>query len=208
MITVLYNGVHPLKELAVPYGTRLYPIYFRRRIVEKWVKQMPVGGALFTLGGIVATEDEMGRRTYHDVGLFWDPRKSETGRTVEAKNHVSIQGDPGPKIEIRVFSVSLKEHKVLDEIHPSFVNERKGIKVWEYEIPLVVFIDGERQAENWTLSHWRMFSGMVVFDVAKNKFRREGVTAVAEDHCNGEDSDPNDIAGAQVDHGKAKNGRV
>lgn len=166
---------------------------------------MPVGGASLTFGGIVTTEDEMGRRTYNDLGLFWDPRRSKTGRTVETKNHISIQGDPGAKASIRVFSASIRERKALDELQPSFINERRGIKVWEYELPLVVFIDGERQAENWTLSHWRMFSGLVVFDVAKNKLRRESVSADSEESDNKEDPDPGDITGTQLDGGRAKN---
>ena len=180
-----------------------YILLFRRRIVEKFLKQFRVGVAFVTFCGNVATEDDLGRRTYYDCGLVWDPREIDTGRTVLNENCVIVDGDPGPKVSIRIFKVSLNDRMVLGELPPSFINERRGIRIWSYRESILVTIEGERVAENWTISHWRMFSGRICFDMAKNKFPREGV--VTEENGSGE-PDPNDIAGRQLDEGRAKNG--
>jgi hypothetical protein len=178
--------------------------------MEKWLKKFQVGAAQLTLSGNITTEDDTGRRTYYDAGLFWDPWGCETGRTVAAKNRISIQGDPGPKVSIMVFAASLKDRKVLGELGPTFTNAGKKIWVWEYEIPLVVFIDGERDAENWTISHSRMFSDRVVFDLAKNRLQLDATTDVQQstdgDNGDGEldEETKNLIAGSQLGHGIEK----
>jgi len=141
--------------------------------MEKFLKEYKVGNTLIRFGGSITTEDERGRPNYHDVGLFWNPWDCETGRTVAAKNHVSIQGDPGDKISIKIFMISIKDRKVLEELKPTFTNAREELWIWEYDQPIAVFISGERDSESWTVSHWRMFSGRVVFDLAKNKIRLE-----------------------------------
>jgi hypothetical protein len=141
--------------------------------VEKFLKQFKAGNSTLTFGGSITTEDERGRPNYHDVGLFWNPWDCEVGRTVAAKNHVSIQKDPGDKISIKVFMISIRDRKVLEELKPTFTNAREELWVWEYEQPIAVFINGERDSESWTVSHWRMFSGRVIFDLAKNKIRLE-----------------------------------
>lgn len=183
--------------------------------VEEFLKQYRVGGAQITFGGYISTEDDRGRPTHYYVGLLWNPWDSETGRTVAAKNHVSIEGDPGPKVSIRVFSASLKDRKALEEIRPTFTNAGKKVWVWEYDQPLVVFIEGERDSESWTVSHWRMFSGRVIFDLAKNKIQLKTCAVNDDGHKPSDDLDEatkQAIAGEQLNgveklRGSRKSGR-
>jgi len=188
--------------------------------VEKLLREIRVGEALISLGGCISTEDERGKQTHYYVGLFWNPWECPTGRTVAAKNHISVAGDPG-RVSIGVFSSSLKERKLLEELNPTFVNVGKGIRVWEYEQPLTLLIKGEKESESWTLSHWKMFSGRVVFDLAKNKIRPTEDKPLSQPlpippDLNGDNHRPKDedlddatkkaIAEAQMDHGLRKNG--
>lgn len=160
--------------------------------MDKFLKQQRVGNSLITLRGSITTEDERGRPTCHDVGLLWNPWECETGRTVAAKNYVSIQGNPGDKISINIFAISIRDRKVLEELKPTFTNAREELWIWEYETPIAVFISGERDSESWTVSHWRMFSGRVVFDLAKNKIRLENFKSPDPGSGDGDGHKPSD----------------
>ncbi len=174
-----------------------------------FLREIRLGGALLTLGGIVTTEDERGRKTHHYVGWVWNPWDSATGRTVAAKNQVTLKGDPGPAT-IEVYSSSLKERKLLNKLEPTFINPQREVRVWDYEEPLTVIIRGQGTTESWTVSHWRLFSGRIVFDLAKNKIWVEHLTQKLNLTDNqrtvDEDGMKQVIAETQLDHGM-KNGK-
>jgi len=189
--------------------------------VEKLLKEIRVGNAKLLLGGSIVTEDNRGRRTPQSCGLFWNPWECGD-KTVEALNSVVLENDPGSSISIEVFEVSLRDRKIVQKLPPTFsrINSTEKVWVWEYEIPIAVFISGEGASENWAVSHWRMLSGRVVFDAAKNKFRLEEGANRISDGGNGHggkpeiaQSDPDPrvieaIVAAQCDNGTAKrNGR-
>jgi len=134
---------------------------------DKFLKQFPVGRALITFFGNAITEDRLGRKTEHACGLFWKPWDVED-RTVATENGFAIEGDPGETISIKVFKGSLRDRKVLEEVPPTY--ENRGTKVFKYTFPLFVVITGQDTQERWAVSHWRMFSGLTVFDLAKNRF--------------------------------------
>jgi len=213
-MVVLLNGVYLVKELAVRFRGLAYYI-LKEAFVDKFLKQYGVGGCELTFAGHITTEDDLGVRTHYYVGLFWSPWECKTGKTVAAENHVSIKGNPGGKVSIRVFTVSLKNRKVLRELEPTFRNSGKNIWVWENREALAVLLDGERDAETWVVSHWRMFSGRTVFDLAKNRFRPEDFENLEAGGDNGHGEqpkiapievgpDPQDIAKSQLDNGTAK----
>lgn len=177
--------------------------------MEKCLKDgYRIGNSVLAFGGTVITEDSRGRRVPHSCGLFWNPW-DELARTVAALNSFSIEGNPGPKVSIKVFAVSLRDRKILEELKPTFANSAKEIWVWEYEVPVAVFINGTSDAtETWTVSHWKMLSGRVVFDLAKNKIQLETkvqpkieTTVKDNDNGNGDEfsqKEKDDIAKAQA----------
>lgn len=196
--------------MTVPYkgAGRLFlvsPNPFLEVFMEKFLKEFMVGNAKLILSGLVFTEDTRGRRIPHSCGLFWNPWECDD-HTVAAQNSVTIEGDPGSKISIKVYAISLRDRTTIEELKPTFSNSTKEVWVWEYDAPIAIFIDGQRDSESWTVSHWRMLSGRIVFDLAKNKIQiAETRPAVSDNGGNGHGyPDPNDEAGQQLNHGRDK----
>lgn len=138
-------------------------------MVEKFLKQFRVGGALLTFAGSLVFEDERGERTFSSCSERWVPWEHDTNcQIVEILNVVSIEGNPGPGISIEVFETSLRDRETIKRVKPGFTNPGKELKIWKYERPLTVLINGTAKKEAWTVSHWKLFSGKIVFDLAKN----------------------------------------
>ncbi|HUT95987.1 MAG TPA: hypothetical protein VMW82_00175 [Candidatus Paceibacterota bacterium] len=115
---------------------------------------------------------------------------------------------------------------VLKELKPGFTDPSKKLRVWKYGVPITIFINGEAKKQAWTISHWKMPSGRIVFDLAMNGMQCElekpaDVEAKANtvaytdpkpastpfyvlDRLNQDQK--NIIADQQCDHGTAKNG--
>lgn len=190
-------------------------------MLEKFLKRFEVGRCVLTLGGFIKVQNDCGKIFEQSCGSRWVPWEHE-GHVVEALNSVSIEGHPGPGVSIKIFESSLRERKVLKEIKPGFVNPDKKIWTWKYKTPVTVFINGEAKKESWTVSHWIMFSGQVVFDLAKNGIQCElekPVDANANTSANKalehkpaspfdalDEKTKQDVAGDQCDHGFEKNG--
>lgn len=192
---------------------------------EKFLKRFKVGGSTLTIGGFIVIEDDHGKTIQQSCGSQWVPWEHE-GRVIEMLNVISIEGEPGPGVSIKIFETSLRERKVLKELKPGFTNPDKKLQIWKYTVPITVFINGKMKKESWTISHWKMFSGRVVFDLAKNGIRCElEKPADADTNTNNapgsKPSSPFDvldnkdemsqeekdaIAGQQRDHGQGKNG--
>ncbi len=164
--------------------------------VEKFIKRLQVGRALVTFFGNVTTEDRIGHKEEHECGLFWNPWDTE-GRVVAMENGVVIEGYPGD-VTILVYRGSLKERTTIEVVPPSHATS--GVWVYRYPFPLFVVIRGQATEERWAVSHWRMFSGRIVFDLAKNCFQVQ-IPEVINRPQNAEISDDQAqiIAAAQVE---------
>ena len=192
--------------------------------MEKFLKQFRVGGALLTFAGSLIFEDERGERTFSSCSERWVPWEHDTNcQVVEILNVVSIEGNPGPGISIEVFEASLRDRETIKRVKPGFINPGKELKIWKYKTPLTVLINGTAKKEAWTISHWKLFSGKIIFDLAKNGIKCDLKEPAPEIKVsvdnNTQDPQPaspfdiltqeqkDDIAGKQLDHGEEKNGR-
>jgi hypothetical protein len=166
-------------------------------IVEKYFKELSVGRAKVILSANIIIQDNRGRRIPQTCGILWYAQECEF-RTIGAENSVAIEGDPGPGISIEVFEVSLRERRIIKRLPPTFsrTNTAEKIWVWNYEQAIAVFISGKEHQENWTVSHWRMLSGRIDFDVAKDKICALEIQAT--DNGNGHGDKPQIAEPAQA----------
>lgn len=196
--------------------------------MEKFLKQFRVGECVLTFAGSLVFEDDRGERTFSSCSERWVPWEYDQGncQIVEILNVVSMEGNPGRGISINVFETSLRDRAVVKKVKPGFVNPGKELSIWKYKSPLTVLINGTVKKEAWTVSHWKLFSGKVIFDLAKNgvncELKEPAPETKASSDNKAQDLHPASpfkvldeltqkekdvIAREQLDHGQEKNGK-
>ena len=196
--------------------------------MEKFLKQFRVGECVLTFAGSLVFEDERGERTFSSCSERWVPWEHDQNncQIVEILNVISMEGNPGAGISIEVFETSLRDRAVIKRVKPGFVNPGKELKIWKYKSPLTVLINGTAKREAWTVSHWKLFSGKIIFDLAKNGVKCELKEPTTENKASSDNKaqdltsanpfkildeltqDQKDaIASEQLDHGQEKNGK-